>query len=52
MTRHTHASPHRLNITSIEKRRRHRGDEVEGEERDATPDLLLKYPNKIFTTYV
>jgi hypothetical protein len=42
---HTHASPRRPNITSIEKRR-HRGDAVEGDEGGATPDLLLKYLKK------
>ena len=36
----------------IEKRRRHRGEIAKGEERDATPDLLLKHPNKTFATYV
>ena len=30
------------NITSIERRRGHRGETVEDEERDATPYLLLK----------
>ena len=32
--------------------RRHRGEAAEGEEGDATPDLLLKHPNKTFATYV
>jgi hypothetical protein len=32
--------------------RRHRGKTAEGEERDAMPDLLLKYPDTIFATYV
>jgi hypothetical protein len=34
----------------IEKRRRHRGEAVEGEEGDTTPDLLLEHPNETFAT--
>jgi hypothetical protein len=34
------------------KRRRHRGEIAEGEERDATLDLLLKYPNVTLVTYI
>jgi hypothetical protein len=33
-------------------RRRHRGDVAEGEEEDATSDLLLKYPDATLATYV
>jgi hypothetical protein len=44
-----HVGPRRSNITSIEKKRRHRLEAAEGEEGDATPDLLLKHPNKTFT---
>jgi hypothetical protein len=50
------------NVTNIEKRgsgclagagrRRHRDEVAEGEEGDATPDLLLKYSDATLTTYV
>jgi hypothetical protein len=43
--------PRRPNITSIEKRRRHRGEAAEDDEIDTTSDLLLKYPDTTFTTY-
>jgi hypothetical protein len=33
-------------------RRRHRGEKAEGEQGDATPDLLLKHPDATFATYV
>jgi hypothetical protein len=36
----------------LRKRRRHRGEATEGEEGDATPDLLLKHSNETFATYV
>jgi hypothetical protein len=63
ISRHFNDSPHPRHpppcgptplehITSIEKRRRHQGKVAKGEERDATPDLLLKHPNETFTTYV
>jgi hypothetical protein len=48
----THAGPRRPNVTSIEKRGRHQDEAAECDEGDATPDLLLKHPNKTFTTYV
>jgi hypothetical protein len=32
--------------------RRHRGEAAKGEERDTTPDLLLKYPDATLATYV
>jgi hypothetical protein len=44
-------SPRRLNITSIEKRRRHRGEAAEGEKKDAIPNLPMKHPNETFATY-
>ena len=34
------------------KRRKHRGKAVEGEEGDATLDLLLKQPYETFATYI
>jgi hypothetical protein len=34
-----------------EKVRRHQGETAKGREVDATPDLLLKYPDAILTTY-
>jgi hypothetical protein len=50
------------NVTNIEKRgsgclagverRRHRGEVAEGEEGDATLDLLLEYSDATLTTYV
>jgi hypothetical protein len=49
------------NVTNIEKKgsgclagagRRHRGEVAEGEEGDATPDLLLKHSDVTLTTYV
>jgi hypothetical protein len=57
MTHPTHAiRPHvglcRPNITSIEKWRRHRGEIIEAEERDATLNLFLKHPNETFATYI
>jgi hypothetical protein len=33
-------------------RRRHRGKAAEGEERNATPDLLLKHSDATLATYV
>jgi hypothetical protein len=33
-------------------RRRHQGEAVEGEEVDATPDLLLKHLDTTLATYV
>jgi hypothetical protein len=45
-------APHHPNITSIKKRRRHRGEAAKGKEEDATPDLLLKHPNEMIATYV
>jgi hypothetical protein len=56
MTRTTHAArPHagpcRPNIISVEKRR-HRDETAEDEEGDVIPDLLLKYLNETFATYV
>jgi hypothetical protein len=33
-------------------RRRYRGETAEGEERDATPDLLLKHSDATLVTYV
>ena len=44
-------------ITSIEKKRRHRGEAAKGhtptgDEGDVTLDLLLKRLNEMFTTYV
>jgi hypothetical protein len=55
-----------MNVTSIEKRwrwggggcladaqkRRHRGEATQSKERDATPDLLLKYSDATLATYV
>jgi hypothetical protein len=35
-----------------QKARRHQGEAAEGEERDATSDLLLKHTNATLTTYV
>jgi hypothetical protein len=35
-----------------QKVRRHQGEAIEGEEGDATPDLLLKHPNTTLATYV
>jgi hypothetical protein len=32
-------------------RRRHQGEAAENEERDATPDLLLKYPDTTLAIY-
>jgi hypothetical protein len=32
-------------------RRRHQGEAVENEERDITPDLLLKYPDTTLAIY-
>jgi hypothetical protein len=32
-------------------RRRHRGEAAEGEEGDATPNLLLKHPNTTLAIY-
>jgi hypothetical protein len=32
--------------------RRHQGEAAESEEGDATPDLLLKYPDTILATYI
>jgi hypothetical protein len=43
---------HRPNITSIKKRRRHRGEAAKGEKEDAIHNLLLKHPNETFATYV
>jgi hypothetical protein len=34
-----------------QKVRRHQGETAKGREVDATPDLLLKYPDAILTTY-
>jgi hypothetical protein len=33
-------------------RRRYRGEAAEGEERDATPDLFMKYLDATLLTYV
>jgi hypothetical protein len=54
-----------LNVTNIEKRgrgggcpagagrrRRHKGEVVEAEDGDATPDLLLKHSDETHATYV
>jgi hypothetical protein len=46
-----HVGPHRPNITSIEKSRRHRDEATKDEGGDATPHKLLKHPNEIFATY-
>jgi hypothetical protein len=51
-TAYLHVSPRCPNITSIEKRRRHRGEAADGEEKDATPDLLMKHLNETFVTHV
>jgi hypothetical protein len=42
----------RTNITSIKKRRRHRDETAKDEERDTTPDLLLKHPDTTLATYI
>jgi hypothetical protein len=34
------------------RRRRHRCEAAEGEEGDATPDLLLKYSDTTLATYI
>jgi hypothetical protein len=34
------------------ERRRHRSEATKSEDRDATPDLLLKHPDATFATYV
>jgi len=39
-------------LASAERRRRHRGEAVEDEEGDATPDLLLKHSHATLATYV
>jgi hypothetical protein len=44
--------PCRTNITSIEKRRRNQDEAAKDEERDTTPDLLLKHPDTTLTTYI
>jgi hypothetical protein len=42
----------RTSPTSRRGGRKHRGEAVEGEKGEVTPDLLLKHPNETFTTYV
>jgi len=38
--------------TGAERRRRHQGETVESEEKDTTPNLLLKSPDATLATYV
>jgi hypothetical protein len=45
-------APRHPNITSIEKRRRHRDETTAGEEGDTILNLLLKHPSETFATYV
>jgi hypothetical protein len=35
----------------VRRKRRHQGEAAESEERDATPDLLLKHPDAKLATY-
>jgi hypothetical protein len=37
---------------SARRRRRHRDEAAEGEERDTTPDLLLKHSDATLATYI
>jgi hypothetical protein len=39
-------------LTGAGRRRRYRGKATEAEERDTTPDLLLKHSDTTLTTYV